>query len=290
MARKKEKDVLLDHSYDGIQELDNDLPPWWLWMFYITIIWAVLYMIYYHVMGAGDLSAEEYMKEMNPGYEKSETAGFSIGYSSPFYQSDKELTPLRRIQIKQAEERQAAIKRAEQQARREAEEPASLAEIGFNELIQTAMQKASSEDLEKLKNAFPDIYKSYQTGQSGSEAPAAEQVEKEETPEIEPLTDKVSLASGESIFLTNCATCHGKQGEGGIGPNMTDDYYLHGGRMTDIVKTITNGVPAKGMIAWRGILNEKQIKEVGSYLITLRGTSPPNAKAPQGEKMAAAVK
>jgi len=286
MANKKEKDVLLDHSYDGIQELDNDLPPWWLWMFYITIIWGVLYLIYYHVLGAGALSAEEYMKEMNPAYQKTETAGFSIGYSSPFYQSEKELTPLRRILIEREKEREAVIEKAEQKERQLSEEPASLADIGFNEIMQAAMQKASPADLEKLKNAFPDIYQTYQTAQAGGTA--AEGAEKQAAPEIEPLTDEASLASGESIFHTNCATCHGKQGEGGIGPNMTDDYYLHGGRMTDIVKTIINGVPARGMISWRGILNEKQIKEVASYLITLRGTNPPNAKAPQGEKMTAA--
>lgn len=288
MANKKEKDVLLDHSYDGIQELDNDLPPWWLWMFYITIIWAVLYLIYYHVLGAGDLPAEEYMKEMNPAYEKTEQAGFSIGYSSPFFQSEKELTPLRRVQIAQENERAAAIAKAEQKEKQASEEPASLADISFNEIMQAAMQKASAADLEKLKNAFPDIYATYQAGTAGGRA-AAEAEQKPQEPEIEPLTDEASLASGESIFLTNCATCHGKQGEGGIGPNMTDDYYIHGGRMTDIVKTITNGVPAKGMISWRGILNEKQIKEVASYLITLRGTNPPNAKAPQGEKMTAAA-
>ena len=288
MANKKEKDVLLDHSYDGIQELDNDLPPWWLWMFYITIIWAVLYLIYYHVLGAGDLPAEEYMKEMNPAYEKTEQAGFSIGYSSPFFQSEKELTPLRRVQIARENERAAAIAKAEQKEKQASEEPASLADISFNEIMQAAMQKASATDLEKLKNAFPDIYATYQAGTAGGRV-AAEAEQKPQEPEIEPLTDEASLASGESIFLTNCATCHGKQGEGGIGPNMTDDYYIHGGRMTDIVKTITNGVPAKGMISWRGILNEKQIKEVASYLITLRGTNPPNAKAPQGEKMTASI-
>jgi len=284
MANKKEKDILLDHSYDGIQELDNDLPPWWLWMFYITIIWAVLYLIYYHVLGAGDLSAEEYMKEMNPAYEETEEAGFSIGYSSPFFQSEKELTPLRRVQLAQENEREAAIAKAERKEKQASEEPASLADISFNEIMQAAMQKASPADLEKLKNAFPDIYTTYQGG-----TVAAEAEQKPQEPEIEPLTDEASLASGESIFLTNCATCHGKQGEGGIGPNMTDDYYLHGGRMADIVKTISNGVPAKGMISWRGILNEKQIREVASYLITLRGTNPPNAKAPQGEKMTAAI-
>ena len=228
------------------------------------------------------------MKEMNPAYEKTEQAGFSIGYSSPFFQSEKELTPLRRVQIAQENERAAAIAKAEQKEKQASEEPASLADISFNEIMQAAMQKASAADLEKLKNAFPDIYATYQAGTAGGRA-AAEAEQKPQEPEIEPLTDQASLASGESIFLTNCATCHGKQGEGGIGPNMTDDYYIHGGRMTDIVKTITNGVPAKGMISWRGILNEKQIKEVASYLITLRGTNPPNAKAPQGEKMTAAA-
>ena len=62
MAKTNEKDVLLDHNYDGIQELDNDLPPWWLWLFYFTNIWSVIYIVHYHVKDTGDSSEVEYLK------------------------------------------------------------------------------------------------------------------------------------------------------------------------------------------------------------------------------------
>ena len=88
-------------------------------------------------------------------------------------------------------------------------------------------------------------------------------------------------------YNTNCATCHGQSGEGGIGPNMTDDYYIHGAGMNNTIQVIKSGVPAKGMISWRGILKEPQILEVASYIMTLQGTNPPNAKAAQGEKIVA---
>jgi cytochrome c oxidase cbb3-type subunit 3 len=144
------------------------------------------------------------------------------------------------------------------------------------------MDIANADELNKLQSAFPDIWKKYQDKgvATETEAPA----EKEEAIVIEPLTDAASLASGESIFLANCATCHGKLGEGGIGPNFTDEYFIHGPTMGNTVTVIKNGVPAKGMISWRGILKEEQILEVASYILTLRGTNPPNAKAPQGEK------
>ena len=83
--------------------------------------------------------------------------------------------------------------------------------------------------------------------------------------------------------MTNCMACHGANGEGGVGPNLTDQYWLHGGAFENIVGTITNGVPSKGMIAWKAILNPEQIRQVASYVKTLQGTNPPNAKAPQGE-------
>ncbi len=278
MAKTKEKDVLLDHNYDGIQELDNDLPPWWLWMFYISIIWGVLYMIHYHVIGTGDLSAVEYEKEINPQWVVTTSGSdFSIGYKSPFYKTGEDLTPLARVQIALAQEKESALLAAQNM---DAAGAINLEDIGFNDIILAAMRVAGPAELEKLQNAFPDIYATHIAGSSGTSAAAsAEQVEA-----IEPLTDAASLSAGEAAFITNCATCHGKLGEGGIGPNMTDDYFIHGPSMNDMIKVINTGVPAKGMISWRGILNEDQIKQVASYLITLKGTNPPNAKAPQGNK------
>ncbi|RMD98998.1 MAG: hypothetical protein D6814_06400 [Calditrichaeota bacterium] len=110
--------------------------------------------------------------------------------------------------------------------------------------------------------------------------------EQEEELNYEPLTDAESLTKGKKIFLQNCVKCHGVYGEGGIGPNLTDDYWIHGdGTINAIIHTIRNGVPVKGMIAWKNYLRPQQILEVGSYVLSLRGSNPPNAKAPQGKKV-----
>lgn len=186
---EKVKDELLDHDYDGIQELDNELPPWWLWLFYITIIWAVVYMIYFHVLGTGPSSAEEYRAEIQAAQMK---------YSQP----------------------------------------------------------------------------------SGGETAGVTADQN-----IVALTDEQSLAEGKAIFDKNCVPCHGPDGGGTVGPNLTDDYWIHGGSMKDMVKTITNGVPAKGMIAWGPILKPDEIVTVASYVRSLHGTNPPTGKAPEGEKV-----
>lgn len=182
----KEADVLLDHDYDGIRELDNSLPPWWVAMFYVTIAFALVYMVYYHFSGAGPSSAQEY-----------------------------------EFQMAQAEEE---------------------------------------------KEAF-----------------LAKQANKVDESNVTALTDGNELAIGKTIYEANCVACHGAGGEGGVGPNMTDDYWIHGGSIKDIFKTIKNGVPEKGMIAWSAQLRPADMQRVASYIMTMRGTNPPNAKEPQGE-------
>ena len=186
---EKVKDELLDHDFDGIQELDNELPPWWLMLFYITIIWSVVYLLYYHVLGIGPSSAEEYQQEM-----------------------------------------------------------------------------ARAEQL-------------YGKQQQGGGATAAVMDE-----DLKPLTDQAALAAGKAIYTKNCVACHGPNGEGGIGPNLTDEYWIHGGSFKDIVHTITVGVPQKGMVPWGPVLKKDEIIQVASYVWSLYGTNPPNAKAPEGEK------
>ena len=102
-------------------------------------------------------------------------------------------------------------------------------------------------------------------------------------PVVYPLTDPARLADGKKIFETNCAVCHLQQGQGLVGPNLTDDYWIHGGSYDDVKHTVTNGVIEKGMIAWKTQLSKKKIDNVVSYVFTLRGTNPPNPKEPQGE-------
>ncbi len=188
MSAKRVKDELLDHDYDGIQELDNDLPPWWLYLFYFTIAWSVAYLIYFHVLG-GDLQEAEYLAEMK------------------------------------------------------------AAEVMKKELLA-------------------------EQARQGAAAALTTQ-----------LTDDESLARGKVVYTTHCLACHGAYGEGGVGPNMTDEYWIHGGTMTDVVNTILNGVPAKGMISWRPVLKPDEITEVASFILSLQGTNPPNGKAPEGEKV-----
>ncbi len=99
------------------------------------------------------------------------------------------------------------------------------------------------------------------------------------------IADPQNIAAGKAIFTANCAPCHGQAGEGGIGPNLTDRYWLHGGKPEQIVNTITQGVPAKGMVAWGPILGSSQIVKAAAFVVSLQGSNPPNAKAPQGEEM-----
>lgn len=217
------KDELLDHDYDGIKELDNDLPPWWLYMFYITIAWAILYFAWYHVLEFGYTSTDEYQQELNPKYTKE---------MNPNYKPSSVLTPYRSVWYKPGGD----------------ETPYTIAMAG-------------------PKVSFV-----------------------EERPEDEPehlaLTDAGAIASGAAIFKQRCVQCHGAAGEGGIGPNLTDEYWLHGAGINNVLKTVKYGVPAKGMIAWRGFLKQDEILQVASYVLTLEGTNPPNPKAPQGDKVA----
>lgn len=104
----------------------------------------------------------------------------------------------------------------------------------------------------------------------------------------QPLTAAADISSGKSIFATNCAPCHGTNAEGKVGPNLTDEFWLHGGEINHVYKTIKFGVNGKGMVAWKGKLSGKQMLQVASYALSLQGSKPANAKPPQGEKEASA--
>jgi cytochrome c oxidase cbb3-type subunit 3 len=96
------------------------------------------------------------------------------------------------------------------------------------------------------------------------------------------MKDGPVMASAREIFATRCVPCHGPQGQGIIGPNLTDDYWLHGSALVDIRKTINDGVVEKGMIPWKDQLKPAEIDAMAAYVATLRGTNPPNPKPPQG--------
>jgi cytochrome c oxidase cbb3-type subunit 3 len=100
---------------------------------------------------------------------------------------------------------------------------------------------------------------------------------------VEFTDDPVVMASGETIFKAQCAVCHAADGGGGVGPNFTDEYWIHGGSMSDIFRTIKYGVPEKGMISWQSQLPPSAMRDVSCYIFALKGTTPTNPKEPQGE-------
>ena len=183
---EQEDDVLTDHEYDGIRELDNRLPPWWTAMFYITIVFGIIYLIHYQVLQTGPSQDEEYEMEMAA-----------------------------------AAEQIAAYK-------------ASLA-LSIDET------------------------------------------------NVEVTDEAGALAEGQKIFTSQCAACHANDGGGGVGPNLTDEYWIHGGDIKDLFSIIKYGVPQKGMISWESQLTPSQMQNVASYILTMQGTSPANPKEPQGD-------
>ena len=188
MSTQNNKDVLLDHDADGIQEYDNNLPRWWLYGFYFTIAFAAVYMVYYHVSGNGKVMENEYAAEM----------------------------------------KQAA---------------------GLN-------NSAAYDGMKKP---------------------------------VGPLSDPASLAAGKAIFEGNtniCHTCHRLDLGGQVGPNLTDDYWMHGCGLDSVMHSITTGYPEKGMLPYgSGVkLTDLQLVQVASYILSMHGTNPPEPKPVDAER------
>lgn len=174
------------HEFDGIKELDNPMPPWLKYIFYVTIIITATYLTRLVVFkDESIIQKKEYSNEM-------------------------------------------------------------------------AAARAKTEDVAKAEET------------KAATAPA--------------MTREQTLAAGKVVFDKICYVCHGKFGEGLVGPNFTDDYWIHGGRPEDLKKVIVDGVLDKGMLSYKSQLSGKQIDQVIEYILSLQGTNPPNAKAPQGEK------
>ena len=87
-----------------------------------------------------------------------------------------------------------------------------------------------------------------------------------------------------AVYKANCVACHGEKGQGTVGPNLTDEFWIHGSKIDYVFKTIKYGVPEKGMMSWEKVLSPKQISEVSNYILSIKGTAPENPKAPQGDK------
>lgn len=183
---EEEAAIMTDHEYDGIRELDNNLPLWWKYGFYFTIIVGVVYMFNYHVIGSGLSSEEEYQQELAD--------------------ADAQLQEYKKTHAQMVDENTVTL-----------------------------------------------------------------------------LTDAASLSAGRGIYTQNCAACHGPQGGGLVGPNLTDVNWIHGGGVVNVFKSVKYGWTDKGMKSWQQDLSSLDIQKVASYILSLQGTNPPNAKAPEGE-------
>lgn len=177
--------LIKDHDYDGIRELDNALPPWWKWLFYLCIIFAAVYMINLFIFESDNLVQEkEFQKEM-----------------------------------------------------------AAAAAIATE-------KSAGAEEFQIML-----------------------------------LEDEASLASGEETWSKICAVCHLQDGGGLVGPNMTDNFWIHGPTVEEQFVIVTNGVIEKGMIPYKDQLSEQKRLEVISYIqLKIVGTTPATPKAPEGKE------
>lgn len=183
---EEEHEIILDHNYDGIKELDNSLPPWWLYGFYASIIFGAIYLLRYHVFN-GDTQFDELETEY-------------------------------------------------------------------------AEAKIAIENYKKNAKDLVDINT------------------------VEILTELSDLKAGQAIFETNCVACHKADGGGGIGPNLTDNYWISGGGIKDVFRTVSEGGrDGKGMIAWKTMLKPAEMAQVSSYVLQFQGTTPAEPKAPEGD-------
>lgn len=98
------------------------------------------------------------------------------------------------------------------------------------------------------------------------------------------LQDPKLIEEGKELYAAHCSPCHGQLGEGTVGPNLTDKFWIHGGTPEQILTSISEGIPSMGMVAWGPILGQPKVEATAAFVISLQGTSPPNGKAPQGDE------
>ena len=304
VSLEDEDSILMDHEYDGIHELDNNLPPWWIWSFYASIIFAVVYLFNYHVFKTGDLQITEYEKTIVAG--DAEVAKFLKEQNLNVDENTVILlTETQDIKDGKAIFNKKCIachgkdgggtvgpnltdnywihggKIADVFKIVKYGNPAKGMQAWKDELNPVQIQQVSSYiksingTVEGGKSPQGDLF-----SEDGSVDTNAIEKVIEEIP-MEALTDKVSLAEGKKVYDLNCFACHGSQLEGTIGPNLTDNAWVYGGKTRDIYNTIANGA-SKGMIAWKDNLSEEQILQVTSYIESLNGSNPPNGKEPEG--------
>ncbi len=183
---EEEASIDTGHSYDGIRELNNVTPPWFIAGFALSILFAGVYLWRYHIAESAPLQIEEY---------------------------------------------------------------------------NIAVAEAKVKQDEYLKTQANNV---------------------DETSVV--MLDADGIAAGQALFANNCVACHGSVGQGAsVGPNLSDNYWIHSGGIKNIFKSIKYGWQEKGMKSWKEDFSANQIAQLSSYIMSLKGSNPPGAKEPQGE-------
>lgn len=279
-VNKNEKDLLLNHEYDGIRELDNDLPPWWINLFYITIVFGVIYLLGYQVFGWFDSQDTEYQKEVvayNELMKKSESPSIATHVSNDDLKGDvlagdiiyktncvvchgafgegkigPNLTDRNWIHGGDFESIQKVI----------SEGVPAKGMLSWKPILGAKSVRQVARYVMSLQGTNP-------TDAKVAEGVLYDPIDSSKP--IEVLKDAISLEKGSAIYQQYCSACHGADKNGGFASNLNDQTWTLGkGTIEDIMKITSEGsIPLK-MPGWKSVLSDKQIQEVSSYILNTK--------------------
>jgi len=179
-----QQNTVMEHEFDGIQEFDNRLPNWWMWIMWGSMVFALFYWIFFHTLGVGELPRERFARDMQVAQEAQLERALAAGIDNEFF-----------VMMSQTES---------------------------------------------------------------------------------------NVAAGREIFVKHCVQCHLDDGRGSVGPNLTDSYWVHGCEPMQMLKTLNEGVAAKGMPAWQNQLGPTRVHNVLAYILTIKDNNLVG-KAPEGD-------
>ncbi len=179
-----QQNTVMEHEFDGIQEFDNRLPNWWMWLMWSSMVFALFYWIFFHTLGVGELPRERFARDMQVAQEAQLERALAAGIDNEFF-----------VMMSQNE---------------------------------------------------------------------------------------TNVVEGREIFVKHCVQCHLDDGRGSVGTNLTDSYWVHGCEPMQMLKTINDGVAAKGMPAWQNQLGPTRVHNVLAYILTIKDNNLVG-KAPEGD-------
>jgi len=276
VSQKKERDVILGHEdeADGIQEYDNPLPDWWVGLFWITIIWSVAYLVHYHFIA--HRSPEAALAQELAVAEQLYSQTAAGGNVAQFAVTAEAVAAGEQVYRANC----VACHGANLQG---GIGPSLLDDEWIHgdapeDIIRTITEGVQEKGMlawgpilgaATVNDVAAYVISRHGEAAGGEISGETQQAQSDSTPvpsEFAITTEAV--AAGQQLFQTYCVVCHGANLEGGIGPSFIDDEWIHGGSPEDIIRTITNGVPDKGMVSWGPVLGAESINHVAAYVVS----------------------